>query len=142
MDIEMFNSLKISEEEEEDDIYEDPYENYCRVQQTVTFLTNGGRVTEDWMEEHVKHIVKYSEIFYKFSEMNPEIEDPEFRHMAVECETILTNLINYIDTYGSFDIDDYLLLNQNMLKMCEYTFTDDELEICMRKLSIKSEAKG
>ena len=132
-----FENLVIKEEEEED-IYSDPVENYCRLHRTVTFLENDGRVTEDWIEEHKKHILKMREVFDDFPNINPEIEDPEFRRLAYECETLLQNLVQSIRLYRTFDVELYHNLGQNMLTMCEYLFSDDELELCMSKLSIKN----
>jgi len=137
---ELYQQLdNITTEDEEDtceDIYSNPYENYCRLKRTVTFITNGGRVTEEWMEEHRRHILKYHEIFPNFSQTNQEIEDPEFRKTAHEAETLLANLVQSIRVNRFFNVKFYLMLNQHMIKLCEYIFTEDELEFCMSKLSI------
>ena len=124
------------EDSEEEDEYSNVYENYCRLERTVTFLTNGGRVTEEWMEEHRLHILKYHEMFPNFSETNQEISDPEFRKTAREAETLLTNLVQSIRTNRFFNVKFYLMLNQHMIKLCQFIFTEDELEMCMSKLSI------
>jgi hypothetical protein len=119
-----------------EDHYTDVYDNYCRLQHTVTFLTNGGRVTEEWMEEHRRHILKYQEMFPEISQTNLEIDDPEFRKIAQEAEVLLTNLVRGIRANRFFNVKFYLMLNQHMLKLCEFLFTEDELELCMSKMSI------
>lgn len=121
---------------EDEDIYSDPYENYCRIKRTVTFLTNGGKVTEDWMEEHTGHIMKYNEIFPQFSQTNLEVTDKIFRTMAYETEGLLSNLVENINHNRFFDVKLYLMLNKHMLNLTEYLFTEDELEFCMSKLGI------
>lgn len=126
----------ITMENDEEDIYSDVYENYCRLQRTVTFLTNGGRVTEDWMEEHRLHILKYREMFPNFAETNEDIKDSDFRKTAQEAEVLLANLVQSIKVNRFFNVRFYLLLNQHMIKMCNYIFTEDELELCMSKLTI------
>lgn len=133
VDYEMMNI-----QEEEEDIYSDPVENYCRLHRTVTFLENDGRVTEDWIEEHKKHILKMREVFDDLPNINPEIGDPEFRRLAYECEILLRNLVQSIRLNRIFDVNFYRTLCQNMITMCEYFFSDDELESCMSKLSIKN----
>lgn len=133
---EQLETVIMEDDEDQEDIYEDVYENYCRLQRTVTFLTNGGRVTEDWMEEHRLHILKYHELFPNFSETNQEISDPTFRKTAQEAEVLLANLIQGIRTNRSFNVKFYLMLNQHMISMCQFIFTEDELELCMSKLSI------
>jgi hypothetical protein len=129
-------SVTMEDDEEEIDIYSDVYENYCRLQRTVTFQTNGGRVTEEWMEEHRLHILKYNEMFPNFSQTNLEIRDPEFRKTAQNAEVLLTNLVQSISTNRFFNVRFYLMLNQHMIKLCQHIFTEDELELCMSKMSI------
>jgi hypothetical protein len=122
--------------EDDEEIYSDVYENYCRLQRTVTFLTNDGRVTEEWMEEHRIHILKYHEMFPNFSQINPEIHDSDFRKMAQETEVLLINLVQSIHANRFFNTKFYLMLNQHMIKLCQYIFTEDELSLCISKLSI------
>jgi hypothetical protein len=124
------------EEDEETDIYSDACENYCRLQRTVTFLTNDGRVTEEWMEEHRLHILKYRELFINFSEIHEEIIDDDFRKTARQAEVLLANLVQSIQANRFFNTRFYLMLNEHMLKLCQYIFTEDELGLCMSKLSI------
>jgi hypothetical protein len=126
----------VTMEDEDTDIYTDVYENYCRLQRTVTFLTTGGRVTEEWMEEHRLHILKYHVMFPNFSQTNEEIDDPDFRKIAHESEILLSNLVQSIRINRFFNVKFYLMLNQHMLKMCQVIFTEDELQLCMSKLSI------
>lgn len=124
------------EQREEEDIYSDPYENYCRVQRTVTFLKNGGRVTEEWMEEHRLHILEYYSRFPEISKTNLEIKDRTFRQLAEEAEVLLGNLIQSIRANRFFNVKFYLMLNEHMLKITEFFFTEEELDFCMSKLSI------
>jgi len=126
----------VTMEDEDTDNYTDVYENYCRLQRTVTFLTTGGRVTEEWMEEHRLHILKYHVMFPNFSQTNEEIDDPDFRKIAHESEILLSNLVQSIRINRFFNVKFYLMLNQHMLKMCQVIFTEDELQLCMSKLSI------
>ncbi len=124
------------EDDEDTDVYSDPYENYCLLERTVKFLQSGGRVTEEWMEEHRRHILKYYEMFPNFSQVNQEVTDPTFRKTAQDCEVLLGNLIQSIRINRFFNVKFYLMLNQHMIKLCQYIFTEDELEFCMSKLSI------
>jgi len=122
--------------DDDTDPYTDPCQNYCRIQHTVTFLTTGGRVTEEWMDEHRLHILKYHVVFPNFSQTNPDIDDPDFRKIAHESEVLLSNLVQSIRVNRFFSIKFYLMLNQHMLKMCQVIFSEDELESFMSKLSI------
>ena len=124
------------EDDEDTDVCSDPYDNYCLLERTVKFLESGGRVTEEWMEEHRKYILKYYEVFPNFSEVNQEIKDPTFRKNAEECEVLLGTLIQSIRTNRFFNVKFYLMLIQRMIALCQFIFTEDELEFCMSKLSI------
>ena len=126
-------SLYIDDDEDE---YSDKYKNYIRLQETVTFLKNGGRVTEEWMEEHRRHILAYRETFPNFAEINEEVTDPTFRKVAQETEVLLTNLIESIRMNRFFNVKFYRMLNEHMIELCEHFFTEEELEFCMSKMSI------
>jgi hypothetical protein len=121
---------------EDEDLYSDPYENYCRLKRTITFLTNGGKVTEDWMEEHTGHIMKYNQVFPEISKTNLSVTDRTFRKTAQDAEVILRNLVESIDHNRLFNLKFYLMLNEHMIKLTEFLFTEEELEFCMSKLAI------
>lgn len=121
---------------EDVDLYSDPYENYCRLKRTITFLTNGGKVTEDWMEEHTSHIMKYNQVFPEISKTNLTVTDRVFRKTAQDAEVILRNLVESIDHNRLFNLKFYLMLNEHMIKLTEFLFTEEELEFCMSKLAI------
>lgn len=121
---------------EDVDLYSDPYENYCRLKRTITFLTNGGKVTEDWMEEHTGHIMKYNQVFPEISKTNLTVTDRIFRKTAQDAEVILRNLVESIDHNRLFNLKFYLMLNEHMIKLTEFLFTEEELEFCMSKLAI------
>jgi len=116
--------------------YEDPYRNYLRLKDTVLYLQAGGHVSEDWMFKHMAHIIKYKEIFEKMSDVNVENEDCEFRKLADETEVILDKLIISIVNNSWFDINQYLLLNINMIRMCDILQEEYDLETCIEMLSI------
>jgi hypothetical protein len=116
--------------------YDDPYQNYLRLKNTVQYLQAGGRVTEDWLREHVAYILKYYEMFSVISDVNLEVEDSEFRNLAKETENLLQNLINCINEDEWFDINQYLKLNINLIKMCEILQLEQDLESVLNALSI------
>jgi hypothetical protein len=111
-------------------MYDDPHENYCRLQRTVKYLQAGGRITEDWIEEHKRHVRKYSEIFWNMSEFHPEITDPTFRQKAKEVEVLLEYL------RITFDVRGYFQLNQDLARMTEILMDEDDLLECMNKLAL------
>lgn len=116
--------------------YADPLQNYCRLKTTAVFLQTGGRVTEDWMEEHKKHILKYFEMFPRFSMINEEIEDQEFRTKAKNTETLLCYLVDSIQKTNTFNTVHYRMLNEHMIYLCETIFSEDELSECMSMLNL------
>ena len=121
---------------EEEDIYDDPYQNYCRLKATAAFLQNGGRITEDWIEEHKAHVTKYAEYFPRFSMVNLENEGEEFRKKATESETILNYLDDTIRKSGTLDLRMYLILNLHMIYLCEEMFSVDALTESMQEVTM------
>lgn len=116
--------------------YSDPLQNYCRLKTTAVFLQTGGRVTEDWMEEHKKHIMKYFDMFPRFGEINEDITDHEFRKKAKETETLLCYLVDSIQKTRTFNTNVYRMLNEHMIYLCETIFSEDELNECMQMLNL------
>lgn len=121
-------------EEEDIDIYSSPVENYLRIVHTVETLEVGIRITEDWMEEHKEHILKYRNVFPNFETVNPDIEDSEFREKAKQTETLLANLSHQIKTQGTFNVKLYLILNKHMKSMCEIIYGEDQLAEMVQQL--------
>ena len=111
-------------------MYSDPHENYCRLQRTVTYLQTGGRITEDWVEEHKHHVRKYCDIFGSISRFHPEISDPTFRQKAQNVEKLLGFL------KITFDLVGYYQLNQDLIDMTMILRSEDDLIDCMNGLSM------
>lgn len=125
---ELLNQMdSISMEEEDADAYSSPELNYRRLIETIQTLESGFRLTEDWVEEHKKHILKYREMFPNFSNVNEEFGENEFRKKAYENEMVLANLVHEIKVCGRINLKLYLILNKHMKTMCEYIWTEDEL---------------
>lgn len=112
---------------EEDNEYSSPEMNYLRIIETIQELESNFRVTEDWTEEHKRHIFKYREIFPDFSKVNPEVESEEFRQTAYETEILITNLIHEIKVNGTIHLRFYLILNKHLKYLCENVWSDEEL---------------
>jgi hypothetical protein len=117
----------MSMEEDDTDVYSSPYDNYLRVVHTIETLESGIRLTEDWFEEHKKHILKYREVFPNFQTINEYVEDTEFRRKAYETETLLSNLVQEIHVRGVFTPRMYLLLNKRLKELCELIWNENEL---------------
>lgn len=115
-------------EEEDMDMYSSPHENYLRLLQTIQTLENENiRLTEDWYDEHRKHILMYRTIFPNFRTVNEEIESDEFRTKAAETEIILESLVHEVQTRTLFNLKMYLMLNKHLKQLCEIIWGEDEL---------------
>jgi hypothetical protein len=95
---------------------EQKYEHWLQVFNAIKFLENGGRITEDWMEDQKYQILRWRDWFSDFSNINPDIEDPAFRQRCVYAEGIMQQLVLMIRETKTFDPSVYLLL----LKSIEY----------------------
>ncbi len=131
-----YGMLEVSMEEEDTDMYSSPHENYLRILTAIQKIESGSRLTEDWFEEHKQHIFKYREVFPNFRKVNEDVHDPDFRKKAEETETILSNLINEIQTRNIFTPRMYLLLNKRLKELCELIWGEDELLEMMGKMGL------
>lgn len=122
-----YGMMEVSMEEEDTDVYSSPHENYLRLLTTIKEIESGVRLTEDWFEEHKQHILKYREVFPNFRKVNEDMHDQEFRTKANETETLLSNLVNEIESRNIFTTKVYLLLNKRMKELCELIWGEDEL---------------
>lgn len=134
MEIEYSYNLASMDKQEFND--EEKNQNYCQIVRTIQFLENGGRITEDWMVENIDYIKMYRGWIADFSKVNEEREDREFRKCCEETETLMQYLSRTVHTSDYFDPKVYLLFLRHMKKLCDMLFAEDELEACMRMLSM------
>ena len=117
------------------------YSNYCRLLETIQFIENGGRITEDWME-HNKHVIhEYHNAFSDgFRELNLEIKDKEFRTLAEQADVLMNSLLTTIQYEKTFKVGHYHLLLQRLQRMAkiviEYHDEGDELSAFMQTMSL------
>lgn len=115
---------------------EEKHQNYCRIVRTIEFLQNGGRITEDWLIENIEHIKMYRSWIADFSMVNEEREDREFRKCCQETETLMQYLSRTVNMSDYFDPKVYLIFLQHMKKLCDMIMDEDDLEQCMKMLSM------
>lgn len=88
--------------------------NYNKIVEAINFILSGGRITEDWMEEHKTRILMYREWIPDYNLIDPEIENEEFRKKAYETEVLMRNLVEAIVRTKTFNVKFYLMLLQHM----------------------------
>lgn len=123
-------------DEENIDVYSSPATNYSRILDTIEYIEDNGRITEDWIEEHKQHILKYRTMFPNFRDINEDFEDSEFRQTAISTETIISNLVHEIKTRKTFTVKIYLLLNKNLKDLCDLIYGEQELMRMIEELSM------
>jgi hypothetical protein len=116
--------------------YDDPHLNYLRLKDTVQYLQAGGLTTESWFCEHTAYILKYNEIFWDLCGVNTDVEDSEFRKLAEESGLLLQNLIESIVQDEWFNVNYYLKLNINLIKMSDILQLGEDLDNAVLALSI------
>jgi hypothetical protein len=115
---------------------EQRYRNYKLLLDTHEFFLNGGRITEDWLEEHKVYILRYRSWYSDYTTMNDEVEDENFRKICRDVETILSYLVMQIDKTNTYDPKVYKILNEYLKNMCECLFSDDELNELMNNMRL------
>jgi len=115
---------------------QEPEENYRRLVSTIEYLNSKKRITEDWMEEHKQVIFEYRNAFPDLSKANEEVKDRDFRNIATKGELLLADLIREIKRTSFFTIEDYYELCMCFYKMCQYLYTDDELNAMLESMKL------
>lgn len=115
---------------------QEKHNNFLKILSTTQYLDNGGRITEDWMEDHKAMILKYREWISDYSDVNDEITDATFRKCCMETEVLLRQLCNSIWSSGSFNVKIYHIFIRHMKKILEIVYTDDEMADLLSMLSM------
>lgn len=111
-------------------------ENYLRLVTTSKYIEEGGRITEDWMEEHKKLILQYREIFPNIALVNQEMMDSSFRKLCNDTETLLAYLVNTIKTDKTFNVKLYKSLNDHIIKICSTIMDMNDITSLMNMLAM------
>jgi len=105
--------------------------HYRILVETIEFLLKQRKITEDWMETHKRLILTYDETFpYGFDNINQEIDNPEFRKLALTATVMLNNLTQSINHHKTFNIKQYLTFSQTIKRMVDLVndFHDEFME--------------
>lgn len=112
------------------------YQNFLKILETVRYLDDGGRITEDWVEESKELILMYREWIPDYSQVNPEITDLNFRKNGAEAETLLRLLCHSIATHKTFDVGIFHKFMRKMKVLVETVVSDDELTTLLSMMSM------
>ena len=112
-------------------------QNYAILINTISFLENDGRITEDWMEENKDRITLYRECFEDFTKINPEIQDPRFRAIAEETEVIMSWLYMEVIRNHTFTVSIFLELNRHLMALITGLCDDSDLSNMFQNMGLK-----
>jgi len=103
-----FKDLAVFSEETGDYEYDysDPYHNYERIEQTLKDLTEGEILTEEWMEEHKRHIEKYAEVIPQFR-LSEQMSDERYQKLVEQLEWNLDQVVDGILRYDKIELNLY-----------------------------------
>ena len=106
---------------------EEKANNYGMLLGALRCYETGSRVTEDWMEEHKRMILRIRDYYTNVSLANLDIQDRQFRALADDTELILSHLVYEIQTERTFTVDMYYKLCRNLKGMFEIALQVDDL---------------
>jgi hypothetical protein len=115
---------------------DEKYQNFLKILRTTQYLDDGGRITEDWMEEHKALILQYREWIEDFTDVNDEIKEPEFRKRCAHTETLIRQLCHSIWTTQTFDVKIYHMFMRHMKHIVETVNTDEEMADLLSMLNM------
>ena len=106
---------------------EQKMDNYTMLMNALRHYETGQRVTEDWMEDHKRMIVRIRDYYPNISLANLDIQDRQFRNIADDSEMILSHLVSEIQTEKTFTLDLYYKLCRNIKQLFELALQVDDL---------------
>jgi hypothetical protein len=112
------------------------FKNYLEITESIGHLKNGSRITEDWMEDNKQMILKWRDWIENYALINPEVNDLDFRRKCSDIEVILQHLCSTIKYTNTFEVKMYAVLLNYMKDICEYLFSDQELDELMGSMRI------
>ena len=112
------------------------HENFLEILTTVRYLDDGGRITEDWMEENKNQILMYRSWISDYSQVNEEIQDKTFRKCCFETEVLLRQLCHAIHATRTFDVKVYHMFMRKMKQIVEQIISEDEFVTLLSGMSM------
>jgi hypothetical protein len=112
------------------------FKNYLEITESIGHIKNGSRITEDWMEQNKEIILKWRDWIENYALINPEVNDRDFRKKCSDIEVLLQHLCSTIKYTKTFEVKIYAVLLNYMKEICEYLFSDNELDELMGNMSM------
>jgi hypothetical protein len=112
------------------------FKNYLEITESIGHIKNGSRITEDWMEQNKEIILKWRDWIENYALINPEVNDRDFRKKCSDIEVLLQHLCSTIKYTKTFEVKIYAVLLNYMKDICEYLFSDNELDELMSNMSM------
>jgi hypothetical protein len=115
---------------------QEKYANFLTILRITRYLDDGGRITEDWMEEQKELILQYREWIPDYSVVNDEIEEHDFRKCCSETEILISHLCNSIRVSKTFSVNVYHIFMKHMKQIIEAVNTDEEMVELLSMLKV------
>jgi hypothetical protein len=116
-----------------DSDYQDSELNLERLKETNRILSSGTEVTDEWRQEHCKHILYY---VWAVSKSNPakESDSPDYQKLVHELIVLLDDLKQSIVKTGTFSLPRYRSAVARLLKVIQEATSMYELDDAMNGL--------
>jgi hypothetical protein len=106
---------------------EERYENYRILVKTITEIQQR-KITEDWFYEHKDLISLYRDRYHDYSQVNPEVSDPQFRMIVTSIESLLCCICDQIRHQNIINLEAYLQLNIMIKSSVDFLLKGDEVD--------------
>jgi hypothetical protein len=106
---------------------EKAYQRYQRILEITEDLEKSTVKTIEWYDEHYNLLEYYSENLGRYSDLHPEITDPEFREKCEILEILNDKLLMEYNIHRWFSLYDYLRLNKILIWLVECDKEEYEL---------------
>ena len=99
------------------------YERYMRLHAIVQEInSNPVHRTPEWYTEHDRLLRLYRKAFPKFTNLNPEIENPDLKLKQHELDKLIDRLLGEYSFHKWFSLYDYLRFNKILIEVVDYIF--------------------
>jgi hypothetical protein len=115
-------------------------ENYEHLLNTRQYLIDNKTLSIEWINSEKQFIIQMYNAFPNLNLLHPEIKSRQFRHFCKVVDCLLKDLYKQCHSLSYFDINQYELLIEYIIIICEITSHDSlsnqSITTLMKQLSL------
>jgi hypothetical protein len=110
--------------------------NYNEIADALEYIENGNIITEEFLVEIKRMIVKWREWIPDYSTVNEDNETEVFRQKCKHIELLISELCRVIHSKNTVDMKLFKILLRHMKYICDTSFEDDGLTDMLNSMTM------